>query len=60
METIIGRQTELRILERLYHSKKAEFLALYGRRRIGKTFLVSQLELRAIPWCDCHVPEPLA
>lgn len=42
MEKIIGRKQEIRILERLYQSKKAEFLAIYGRRRIGKTFLIHQ------------------
>lgn len=39
---IIGRQEELKLLEHLYQSKQAEFLALYGRRRIGKTFLIRQ------------------
>lgn len=41
MERIIGRKEEKRLLEKLYRSPKAEFLAIYGRRRIGKTFLVS-------------------
>ena len=39
---LIGREKEQQILERLYSSNKAEFLALYGRRRIGKTFLIKQ------------------
>ncbi len=39
---IIGRKKELEILNRLYESSKAEFLAVYGRRRIGKTFLIHQ------------------
>jgi AAA+ ATPase superfamily predicted ATPase len=37
---IIGRVEEKDILNRLLKSKKAEFLALYGRRRVGKTFLI--------------------
>ncbi len=37
---IIGRLKELQILNRLYQSSEPQFLALYGRRRIGKTFLV--------------------
>ena len=37
---IISRQQECQILKRLLQSKQAEFLALYGRRRIGKTFLI--------------------
>jgi uncharacterized protein len=35
-----GRQGEREILTRLRTSPKSEFLALYGRRRVGKTFLV--------------------
>ncbi len=37
----IGRSRELGELKRLYHSQKAEFLILYGRRRIGKTRLIT-------------------
>ncbi len=39
---IIGREKERAILARLLQSKKAEFLAIYGRRRIGKTFLINE------------------
>lgn len=42
-EDIIGRKKEISELERLYNSNKAEFVAVYGRRRVGKTFLVKQL-----------------
>lgn len=38
---IIGREEEKRILRRLLDSKKPEFLAVYGRRRVGKTFLIN-------------------
>ncbi|MDF1795351.1 MAG: ATP-binding protein [Coxiellaceae bacterium] len=34
------REEELSVLEQLLQSEKAELLALYGRRRVGKTFLV--------------------
>ena len=40
--TIVGRQKELALLDKLWRSKKAEFLAMYGRRRVGKTFLIHQ------------------
>lgn len=40
--TIIGRRHEQDILEKCIASDKAEFIAVYGRRRIGKTFLVKQ------------------
>jgi len=39
---LIGREEEIRKLDRLLKSKEPEFLALYGRRRIGKTFLIEQ------------------
>ncbi len=39
---IIGRLDELETLEHFYRSNKSEFLALYGRRRVGKTFLVRE------------------
>jgi len=40
---IIGRENEQERLWNLYHSGKAEFIAIYGRRRVGKTFLIRQL-----------------
>lgn len=39
---LIGRNTELKYLEKVYRSKEAEFVVLYGRRRVGKTFLIRQ------------------
>ncbi len=42
MEMLIGRHSEQKILDTLIRSTEAEFLALYGRRRVGKTFLVRQ------------------
>ena len=39
-EQIIGRLAEKNILKECYESDKAEFIAVYGRRRIGKTFLI--------------------
>lgn len=35
-----GRYEEKETLKRLLESPRAEFLALYGRRRVGKTFLI--------------------
>ncbi len=40
---IIGRKPELATLERAFTSPKSEFVVLYGRRRVGKTFLINQL-----------------
>ena len=42
MSTIFGRSNELKTLERLLHSNKPEFLAIYGRRRVGKTYLIHE------------------
>lgn len=39
---LVGRKKELQLLDNLYNSGKAEFVAIYGRRRIGKTFLIRQ------------------
>ena len=40
MTALVGRKEELKRLDDFYHSPKAEFLAIFGRRRIGKTFLI--------------------
>lgn len=38
--SLVGRKEEIRDLDRYMESGKAEFIAIYGRRRVGKTFLV--------------------
>lgn len=40
MEKLVGRDKEVEKLREYYDSEKSEFVALYGRRRVGKTFLV--------------------
>ena len=40
---MIGRKKEIQELEKLYGSKQAELVAVYGRRRIGKTYLINQV-----------------
>lgn len=42
MEKLIGRTQEKERLMRCYHSERSEFAIIYGRRRVGKTFLVTQ------------------
>ena len=37
---MIGRKKEIERIERLLTSNRSEFLAITGRRRVGKTFLV--------------------
>ena len=43
MGNLIGRKQETQELENLYNSNKPEFVAIYGRRRVGKTFLIKEL-----------------
>ncbi len=40
MSSIIGRINEKIELEDAYKSNEAEFIAIYGRRRVGKTYLI--------------------
>jgi len=42
METFIDRKRELSLLEERYQSGKAEFVVIYGRRRVGKTALIEK------------------
>lgn len=37
---IIGREYEQKLILERCKSNKAELIAVYGRRRVGKTFLV--------------------
>lgn len=37
---IIGKEKEIKKLQELYNSDSAELVDLYGRRRVGKTFLI--------------------
>ena len=41
METIIGRETECKRLDECIQAKTAQLVVVYGRRRIGKTYLVN-------------------
>ena len=40
---MIGRLREIRELRRAYDSSASEFVAVYGRRRIGKTYLINEV-----------------
>lgn len=39
---MIGREKETKELLDLYEGSKAELVAIYGRRRVGKTYLINQ------------------
>jgi uncharacterized protein len=53
-EIIVGREKEQELLGELLKSKKAEFIAVYGRRRVGKTFLIKNFVSR-FPCIFFHV-----
>lgn len=40
---MIGRKQEKDILNKLYDSNKAQLVAVYGRRRVGKTYLINEV-----------------
>jgi uncharacterized protein len=40
---IVGRKSEIALLRSLKEKPQSEFVAVYGRRRIGKTFLVREV-----------------
>ena len=42
MMKIIGREKEQAALKQYYNSDSPEFLVVYGRRRVGKTFLIRE------------------
>ena len=42
MDSIIGRKQEKKRFSNLLSSNEAEFIAVYGRRRVGKTFLIAE------------------
>lgn len=39
---MVGRKKEFKMLQELLNSSESEFSALYGRRRIGKTYLINE------------------
>ena len=42
MNNIVGRENEIKELLDRYHSNTAQFVSVYGRRRVGKTFLIDE------------------
>src|SRR4051812_23752081 len=43
MNRIAGRKAEQVLLTSLLQENKAQFLAVYGRRRVGKTYLIKTI-----------------
>lgn len=42
MNKLIGRENQVEELEKLQSSVKSELVVIYGRRRVGKIFLIRQ------------------
>ena len=40
MRNVCGREEELKLLKKLLNANEAQLLAIYGRRRVGKTYLI--------------------
>ena len=38
----IGRKSEIKLLQEIKNSGRSEFVAVYGHRRVGKTYLIQQ------------------
>lgn len=43
IESIVGRHKEIDDLNKYISSARSEFIAVYGRRRVGKTYLIKEL-----------------
>ncbi|MBO4653409.1 MAG: ATP-binding protein [Lachnospiraceae bacterium] len=42
MERIVGREKEIRRLDKVMEESEAQLIIVYGRRRVGKTFLINE------------------
>jgi AAA+ ATPase superfamily predicted ATPase len=42
MQQLFGREPEIALLNAVFTSRRAEFVALYGRLRVGKTYLIRE------------------
>jgi uncharacterized protein len=40
MENVIGRKKEMKVFTAVLKGNRSEFIAVYGRRRVGKTYLI--------------------
>lgn len=49
---VAGREEEIELLQNALLSTRSEFLAMYGRRRIGKTYLIRQVYKKHMTF-DC-------
>jgi len=52
MKKIISRELELDLFKKIISSDKAEFLAVYGRRRVGKTYIIREFFSEKSLFCE--------
>ena len=55
---MVGREKEIARLNQIYDSDESEFVAVYGRRRVGKTYLVREVFANRILSCTRAGPMP--
>lgn len=56
MGNVIGRKNELNTLQLAINSGKSELIAIYGRRRVGKTFLIREAYKKEIVFEVSGIP----
>ncbi len=52
MKKIIARDLELELFKKIISSSQAEFLAVYGRRRVGKTYIIREFFAERSTFCE--------
>jgi len=53
---MVGRVKEIEELRRLAESDESEFVAVYGRRRVGKTYLIRETFADQFAFCHTGLP----
>lgn len=55
--SIVGREREQDILEQCIESERPEFLVVFGRRRVGKTFLIKEYFKERFSFYTTGIPD---
>lgn len=55
--SVIGREREKQILSKCLDSKRPEFLVVYGRRRVGKTYLIREFFNERFSFYTTGIPD---
>ena len=57
---LIARKREINLIGKILSSPKPEFVALFGRRRVGKTFLINEFfkQNNKSTFCLLNLPLP--